>query len=139
MKNNKKEQQMTKDKNKNKNVNKRIKLTHKALVITIVTLIILIVLAVFVINRTSIIGKIKQAIQKEEKPLFAYEIYDNQDENNIKVLVTVNSEDGIEYIIMPNETRIDCYDKTTKAIDYVAVKDSEGTFKIKEKGKDEEI
>ena len=130
---------MTKDKNKNKNVNKRIKLTHKVLVITILTLIILIVSAVFVINRTSIIGKIKQAIQKEEKPLFAYEIYDNQDENNIKVLVTVNSEDGIEYVVMPNKTRIDCYNKTTKAIDYVAAKDSTSTFKVKEKGKDEKI
>ena len=38
---------------------------------------------------------------------------------------------------MPNETRIDCYEKTSKAIDYVAAKNSEGTFKIKEKGKDE--
>ena len=112
-------------------------ITHKSLIITIITLIILTVLAVFVINRTSIISKIKQAIQKEKKPLFAYEIYNNQDENNIKVLVTVNSEDGIEYIIMPNETRIDCYEKTSKAIDYVAAKNSEGTFKIKEKGKDE--
>ena len=121
----------------NKNVNKKIKLTHKEFIITIIALIILTVLAVFVINRTSIISKTKQAIQKEKKPLFAYEIYNNQDENNIKVLVTVNSEDGIEYIIMPNETRIDCYEKTSTAIDYVAAKNSEGTFKIKEKGKDE--
>ena len=114
-------------------------ITLIALIITILTLIILTVLAVFVINRTSIIEKIKQAIQKEKKPLFAYEIYDNQDESNIKVLVTVNSEDGIEYVVMPNETRIDCYNKTTKAIDYVAAKNSTSTFKVKEKGKDEKI
>ena len=109
-------------------------ITHKSLIIA---LIILTVLAVFVINRTSIISKTKQAIQKEKKPLFAYEIYNNQNENNIKALVTVNSEDGIEYIIMPNETKIDCYEKTLTVIDYVAAKNSEGTFKIKEKGKDE--
>lgn len=114
-----------------------IAITHKSLMIAIIALIILTVLAIFIINRTSIISKMKQTIQKEEKPLFAYEVYDNQDENKIKVLVTVNSEDGIDYIIMPDETRINCYDKIETAIDYAAAKDSEGTFKIKEKDKEE--
>ena len=112
-------------------------ITHKNLIITTLILIILVVLVVFVISKTNIINKMKQTIKKEEKPLFAYEVYDNQDENKIKVLVTVNSEDGIDYIIMPDETRINCYDKIETAIDYAAAKDSEGTFKIKEKDKEE--
>lgn len=119
---------------------KKMIMTNKT--ITIVVLIILIVLAFVIINRTKITeiterinneGKIKN----EQQQLFSYEVYDTQDENGIKILITVSNSNGIESLETPEQTILG-YNKPTLTLDYSAKKNSVNTFKVKESGISEE-
>ena len=56
----------------------------------------------------------KQMEKLNSKELFSYIVYDNQDEKNIKTLVTINSENGIEYIECPDGRNQLKYEKQDK-------------------------
>ena len=79
----------------------------------------------------------KQMEKLNSKELFSYIVYDNQDEKNIKTLVTINSENGIEYIECPDGRKINGNSKNTITLDYMAEKNKDNEFKIKEIEKDE--
>ena len=64
------------------------------------------------------------AIKIEENKLISYKIYNETDIENIKILVEINSSDGIEYIKLPNDKKIICNGKKKVGIDY-SVKESE--------------
>ena len=64
-------------------------------------------------------------------------IYDNQNNEKIKTLITINSENGIEYIETPEGNKIYANEKSKISIDYVTKKDEEKIFKIKEINKQE--
>ena len=66
------------------------------------------------------------------KELFSYIVYDNQDEKNIKTLVTINSENGIEYIECSDGDKIYGNNKNSITIDYKVKKNENNIFKIKE-------
>ena len=74
----------------------------------------------------------KQMEKLNNKELFSYIVYDNQDEKNIKTLVTINSENGIEYIECPDGRKINGNSKSTITLDYMAEKNKDNEFKIKE-------
>lgn len=79
----------------------------------------------------------KQMEKLNSKELFSYIVYDNQDEKNIKTLVTINSENGIEYIECPDGRKINGNSKNTITLDYMVEKNKDNEFKIKEIEKDE--
>lgn len=60
----------------------------------------------------------------EENELISYKIYNETDIENIKILVEINSDNGIEYIKLPNNKKIICNGKKKVGIDY-SVKESE--------------
>jgi|GEM_PF-5884894 len=64
------------------------------------------------------------AIKIEENKLISYKIYNETDIENIKILVEINSSNGIEYIKLPNDKKIICNGKKKVGIDY-SVKESE--------------
>lgn len=109
----------------------------KKKIIVIFLLIVSLIILIYGIVKVNTLNKSKMNAKSENVKLFSYEVYDNQDENNIKLLATINSENGIEYVIGPDNTKNDCNGKNQLSIDYTTQKDSELTFKIKEKNKDE--
>ena len=68
-----------------------------------------------------------------EIPLITYQVYDNSDENKIKTLVTINDNNGIEYVEYPDGTKIETNNKTQFSVNYNMAKDENYTFKIKTK------
>lgn len=63
--------------------------------------------------------------------LVSYTVYDNQDENKIKTLVNISNDDGIEYIIKPDNTVINVYGKKDINIDQVSKLNETVTYKVK--------
>ena len=63
---------------------------YKKYIVIFITIIILVML---ILGR-NIIGNIQKRNLKKEKneELFSYVVYDNQNENSIKILITLNSE-----------------------------------------------
>ena len=106
----------------------------KITLITIVILLIITVVIILVLNKIESVKEIENKSKlKEETKLFTYEVEDNQNEENIKILVTINSTNGLEYIETPKE-KIECYGKNVLTIDYGAPKNSTNIFKIKQQG-----
>lgn len=109
--------------------------TKKNIIFTIIIIILMTILAISIINNTQILNSIFNISikQENEAQLFSYIVYDNQDEQNMKVLITVNSEDGIEYIEYPNGKILYGNGKNTIAIDFMTSKSNNNTFKVKKK------
>lgn len=76
-------------------------------------------------------------IKKEKMELLSYQIYDNTDNSNIQTLIKINTENGIEYIVKPDGTKIYANGKTMISLDYSFQINNEETFIIKEIDKDE--
>ena len=74
--------------------------------------------------------------KNEQIPLFSYVVYDNQDSEAIKVLITVTSDSGIEYVETP-DNKVYAGNKEKLSFDYLVKKDEGKIFKIKEVGKAE--
>ena len=109
---------------------------RKTIILAIVVLIVLVGLVT--INNSRILNKVFDIqINKETIPLLSYIVYDNQDEQNIKGILTVSSEKEIEYIEYSNGQRIYGNGKNTISIDYITSKNSKYIFNIKEIGQNE--
>lgn len=99
-----------------------------------VALIIIILICLAFITQNSVILYKKENYSKGKSKndnLLSYTIYDNSNENKIKMLITIRNENGIEYVVYPNEEKLECNGKTVICIDYQARKDEENIFKIK--------
>ena len=83
------------------------------------------------------INNVNNKISEEEIQLFSYFIYDNQDNSKIKVLATINCENGIEYIedVATGDT-IYGNGRTKIQIDYLMAEGETKKLNIKEKDKE---
>lgn len=107
---------------------KKIKLYKYVIFVVILILLLCTFAAVRIISTV----QNKQAEKLNKKELFSYIVYDNQDEKNIKTLVTINSENGIEYIECSDGDKIYGNNKNSITIDYKVKKNENNIFKIKE-------
>lgn len=120
---------------------KRIKLNNIKILI-LVFIILIVLFSIYMINNGTITNKLFETQMKQEEEteisFFKYEIYDNQDNENLKVLVTITSTDnGIEYIQTPNGNKIYVNGKMQFTIDHVCKLAVDEIFKIKEVNKEE--
>lgn len=107
---------------------KKIKLYKYVIFVVILILLLCTFAAVRIISTV----QNKQTEKLNKKELFSYIVYDNQDEKNIKTLVTINSENGIEYIECSDGDKIYGNNKNSITIDYKVKKNENNIFKIKE-------
>ena len=118
-----------------------MKVIRKYKIILIISLLLILVISIFAIYKTNnvlILEGITETKKEQEKlELFSYIIYDSKDINNIKVLVAVNSENGIEYVKKPNGNIVQGHGKNKVTIDYKMSQGNKYIFEIKEKGNEE--
>lgn len=106
-------------------------------ILTIIIVLIIVLISINALTGNKIINGIYSAITgkaigESAESKITYIVYDNQNENDIKTLVTIKNEDGIEYIKKPDGVQINGYGKRKISIDIdnIAI-DEERTFKIK--------
>lgn len=112
------------------------KVNFKILFIIVIAIILTLIIYIC-LGKVGILQKLNEIIKPETPELFSYIIYDNQDEKNIKMLIEVNDEKGIEYIKESDGKTINCNGKTQVSLDYVATKNSNLSFTLKAKGEQE--
>lgn len=105
------------------------KVNFKILFIIVIAIILTLIIYIC-LGKVGILQKLNETIKPETPELFSYIIYDNQDEKNIKMLIEVNDEKGIEYIKESDG-------KTQVSLEYVAAKNSNLSFTLKAKGEQE--
>ena len=113
---------------------------YKILILIFIAISVIGFIVLLNVNDGYILHRILRNINNEnetEDDLFSFVVYDNQDEDNIRMLANVKSDKGIEYIEEPNNNKLYCYGKNEVAFDYIMKKDDEGTFKIKEVNSEE--
>lgn len=89
-------------------------------------------------NRELLNKNIKLAsIKNEDVNLITYEIVDWNSPDDIKLLIKVTSENGLEYVKVPDENVISAQGNNVLYIDFSIKVNEEKTFVIKEKEKDE--
>lgn len=105
---------------------------HKKIIIAIIISLLIILLLLIIFNSNTIENKnIKILAEKEENiETITYEIYANNVNENMQILVQVNSEKGIKLINCPNGNKINANNKNKVAIDYEVEKDKEYNFDI---------
>lgn len=106
-------------------------------------IVIIVVLILLVTQKNEIIKNIQRIAKRENETeiqeLFSYIMYDNQDQNNIKVLIKINSYKGLEYIESPNGQIIECSGQKEIAMDYIVSKDQNYLFKVKQINEQEQV
>ena len=112
------------------------KVNFKILFIIVIAIILTLIIYIC-LGKVGILQKLNETIKPETPELFSYIIYDNQDEKNIKMLIEVNDEKGIEYIKESDGKTINCNGKTQVSLEYVAVKNSNLSFTVKTNGEQE--
>ncbi len=111
-----------------KKLNKKIKTIPIIIILFIATAIGTIVTV------PSIISKIKA----ENNSILSYEVKKQLSETEYQILITIKSEDGLEYIKYPDGDILNILDNRTKvAIDYKITEEVKYDFVIKQVGKDE--
>ena len=112
------------------------KVNFKILFIIVIAIILTLIIYIC-LGKVGILQKLNETIKPETPELFSYIIYDNQDEKNIKMLIEVNDEKGIEYIKESDGKTINCNGKTQVSLEYVAAKNSNLSFTVKTNGEQE--
>lgn len=97
-----------------------------------IVFILLIILIIVFFNREQILNSVKSFVLRAENDYsFEYSILDNSNEENIKVLISVQSMNSIEYIEEPNGNKIYGNGKNKILLDYSVKKDEESKFIVK--------
>ena len=116
-----------------KNNMKKINLKNKKII-----LIIAILVLVATITAAITIPQIVTKIQAQKNTLLSYEIIKEVSEGDYKIVITVKSDDGLEYIKLPDGDTLKIMDQRTKVgIDYEIMEDIKYDFVIKQVGKGE--
>ena len=116
-----------------KNNMKKINLKNKKII-----LIIAILVLVATITAAITISQIVTKIQAQKNTLLSYEVIKEVSEGDYKIVITVKSDDGLEYIKLPDGDTLKIMDQRTKVgIDYEIMEDTKYDFVIKQVGKDE--
>lgn len=113
------------------------KISNKNASLIIILLILILMSTIVAVNHEQINSYIEKAFRADEPELLSYVIYDNQDKNNLKVLIKVESLNGIEYIEDDSGNIINGNGKTVIYTDCTVKENVEKNVKIKEKGKNE--
>ena len=115
---------------------KNLKRTNKKLksISIIVTILFLVITVSVIATVPLIISKIKA----ENNGILSYEVKKQLSESEYQILITIKSEDGLEYIKYPNGNILNILDNRTKvSIDYKITEEVKYDFVIKQVGKDE--
>ena len=81
------------------------KVNFKILFIIVIAIILTLIIYIC-LGKVGILQKLNETIKSETPELFSYIIYDNQDEENIKLLIEINDKKGIEYLKKPDGNTI---------------------------------
>ena len=122
--------------NKKINIKSKMKLMlkNKKMIIIFIAILVLIATITAAITIPQIISK----IQAEKNSLLSYEVIKQVDEGKYKILITVKSDSGIEYIKLPDGDTLKVTDQRTKVgFDYEVEEEVNYDFVIKQVGKDE--
>ena len=117
---------------------KKILKSHK--IIVAITIIVAIIAVIIILNNTGLISIknldfIKKRLNLDTSKLLEYYILDNQNEDDIKLLININSELGIQYVECADGKIISANNKNNLAFDMSAQKDETYTIKITENGR----
>ena len=116
-----------------KNNMKKINLKNKKII-----LIIAILVLVATITAAITIPQIVTKIQAQKNTLLSYEVIKEVSEGDYKIVITVKSDEGLEYIKLPDGDTLKIMDQRTKVgIDYEIMEDTKYDFVIKQVGKGE--
>ena len=114
-------------------INKKI--SKKIVIISLIAIILVFILACFAIIT---IPKIIEKIKSEENKLLSYEIVNKKSDTEYQILITIKSDNGLEYIKLPDGDTIKIIDgRTTVGIDYKIIEEVKYDFIIKQIGKEE--
>ena len=116
------------------NTNKsKINIKSKKFILIIIILVLIATIAA-VITIPQIITK----MQAQKNSLLSYEVINQISEENYKILITVKSDEGLEYIKLPDGDTLKIMDqRTSVGIDYEIIEGVKYDFVIKQIGKDE--
>ena len=119
---------------KKANTNKKLKIKNKKMIIICIVILVLIAAITAIIAIPQIITK----IQAEKNSLISYEVIKEISEGKYKILITVKSDEGLEYIKLPDGDTLKIIDQRTKvSLDYKVEEEVKYDFVIKQVGKDE--
>ena len=119
---------------KKANTNKKLKIKNKKMIIICIVILVLIAAITAIIAIPQIITK----IQAEKNSLISYEVIKEISEGKYKILITVKSDEGLEYIKLPDGDALKIMDQRTKVgFDYEIEDEVNYDFVIKQVGKDE--
>ena len=110
------------------------KISKKVVIILLIAIILVLILACFTIVT---VPKIIEKVNAEKNTLLSYEVKEKISDNEYKILITIRSEDGIEYIKYPNGNILKANGKNKVGIDYKIVEETGYDFIIKQVGKEE--
>ena len=110
------------------------KISKKVVIILLIVIILVLILACFTIVT---VPKIIEKVNAEKNTLLSYEVKEKISDNEYKILITIRSEDGIEYIKYPNGNILKANGKNKVGIDYKIVEETGYDFIIKQVGKEE--
>ena len=103
-----------------------------------IILIIAIFILIATITAAITIPQIIKKIQAEKESLISYEVVKEISEGKYKILITVKSDEGLEYIKLPDGDALKIMDQRTKVgFDYEVEDEVNYDFVIKQVGKDE--
>lgn len=111
-------------------------------IITIVLILLIVLLLVNLLTGNKIVDNIYTNIIKRletNETIITYVVYDNQNTSKLKVIYTIENIDGIEYVKLPNATKINGNGKTRISFDYTVSIGTEIELKIKTINREEQI
>lgn len=110
---------------------------NKVIILIVLALIIMFFLIAGILNRERIKENINNIRLNRGTLYFEYQIYNNDDSDKIGLLITIESDNGIDYIEEQNGNKIFANGKKKIGIDYVYNLGDEVPFKIREIGESE--
>ena len=121
---------------------KKIKLNKISIISLIFAILVVILLMINALTGNKIISGMYYVITgkqlEETGTTIECMVYNNSYNQNIKVLVGITNDYGIEYIVKPDNSKINGSGKTRVFLDYSFVIDEENTFTVKAIGKEPE-
>ena len=115
---------------------KNLKRTNKKL--KSIPMIVAILFLVITVSAIATVPLIISKIKAENNGILSYEVKKQLSETEYQILITIKSEDGLEYIKYPDGDILNILDNRTKvAIDYKITEEVKYDFVIKQVGKDE--
>ena len=115
---------------------KNLKRTNKKL--KSIPMIVAILFLVITVSAIATVPLIISKIKAENNGILSYEVKKQLSETEYQILITIKSEDGLEYIKYPDGDILNILDNRTKvSIDYKITEEVKYDFVIKQVGKDE--